>query len=85
MIETPKRFYIWNRRLYFTYKMKYSEAVAPYNNKMHHGWDEESMFIGMSYPLFEIENIYYDGHRCKYITVFGVTFGWLSTYSWEEK
>lgn len=85
MIETPKRFYVWNRCLYFTYKMKYSEGIAPYNGKMHHGWDEQAVYIGVSSPIFEYNNLYYDGHIIKSVTVFGIRIGWISTYSWEQK
>ncbi len=85
MLETPKRFYVWNRSLYFTYKKEYMEGVAPYNGKMHHGWDETAVFVGFSYPLFEYDNLYYDGHRVKAVTIFGIRFGWIFSYSWEEK
>ena len=85
MIEKPKRFFIWNRALYFNYHIKYQSGVAPYNQKVHHGYDEKSVFVGFDPQLYQYDNLEYDGHRIKAITILGLRVGWLSTYTWNQK
>lgn len=39
-----------------------------------------ALFIGFEPKWFDIENWYYDGHYSKGLVIFGIVFGYNSTY-----
>jgi hypothetical protein len=81
MNKTPSIIYIWSQRLYITYRW----AFHSWNNEHFDGkpWncrEEWFAFIGWNPKLWEIEDMYYDGHTIQSITILGLTIGKGFTY-----
>ena len=88
MIEKPKLLEWHYGRLFFAYRRKYSEYINEYcGDDLWHMWECWSVCFGHEpgSGLFNIENLRYDGHTYKSITLFGLTFGLHYSYDCEEK
>ncbi len=83
-IEKPKLIFVYCNKLYFTYKRKYVQATS-YNGTPMHGWDESAVYIGFENKMFGFDDLYYDGHTIKSITLFGITIGKYFSYTWAER
>lgn len=83
-MNKPNRFYIYQRKLYFTYKMNYSTGVAK-DGSEYHGWDEWALVFGIGDRWFGREDWYYDGHTFRGYYVFGLIFAKMYSYSWDRK
>ena len=85
MLEKPKRFFIHFRKIYFTYKLKYSTGTAK-DGTEYHGWDEWALVFGIADEgWFNMVNWYYEGHTMKGFAIFGLVFAKYYSYSWEKK
>lgn len=77
--ERPQRFFTWQRKVYWTYWMKYTWYNNPhFDNEEWHCWEEWAVFVGWKQPdwkWFGYEDFYYDGQTCQIITFCGIVFG----------
>ncbi len=79
-----KRIFIHGSRLFIEYKIKREDFNnTHFNNEPWHIKEYWSIYIGFHKKLWEYEDLYYDGHTAKSITIFGLTIG--KTYSYESK
>jgi hypothetical protein len=75
------RIYLYRLGLFYDYKRRDEHFKNEYfNNQDWYIQSEDFVFIRLSPRLFELENLYYDGHTVKSITVLGVTLGMGYTY-----
>lgn len=79
-----KRLFIHGTRLFWEYKINRENFNNPhFNNEPWHIKEYWSVFIGFEAKLWSFENLYYDGHTGKTITVLGLTVG--KTYSYDSR
>ena len=84
-METPKRFYWYNNKFFFTYKTKYTAWINKrIQNKPWHCWDEWAISIGKGDRWFGIDHWYYDGHIYDSITLFRIEIAKMYMYQSEE-
>ena len=87
MLEKPKLFYFYKGRLFITYRSKYTQWYNEHFKKPWHCWDEWAICIGHEPDagMFNKEDLYYDGHTYKSITLFGISLGKMYSYQSEER
>jgi hypothetical protein len=85
MLTKPQRIYLYNYRVYLTYKAKYSEYHNAYDNKDWHGWEESAIFIGFHNRMCEFMRTYYGGHTSISLTILGITVGKINAHKYEHK
>lgn len=82
-LQIPETFYTHSRKLFFTYR--WSHELYPnkhFNGEEWEAVEEWAVFIGFNpkhhgwFVLNSGDN-YHDGNTCRYVTLFGVTFGAL--------
>ena len=75
------RFFTWNRGLYFRHKFTEEDFINDYDNgEPWHCKDETTFYIKFAPKLFGTEDIYYDGHTVKSITLLGIEVGRYYSY-----
>lgn len=80
----PERFWVYKYGINFTYSIKYHTWHNKYDNKEWHGYDEKFIGICFNKHLFDIDDIWYDGHILKGITILGISFVIGDTYQAEH-
>lgn len=85
MLEQPKRIYIYNKRVFLTYRKKYERWTNErMGGKPWHCWNEWFVGFGVDFSAswFGFEDFYYDAHTyksfsfCKLVVFKG--FSWQS-------
>ncbi len=81
--KKPDRFYLYNRRLFLTYRTEYEQYLNEHDSAQWHCWEEWAVFFGFKPKTgkwFDYEDLYYDGHTLQQLTVFGISVGKLYSY-----
>lgn len=84
-MEHTKRFEIYCKKLYINYQIMWYAAPNSYDNNRY--WQHEEnkyVAIGFNPKLWELENITYDMHTYKAITILGLTIGYGYSYQDER-
>jgi len=79
----PKRWYFYNRRVFFTYRYNYEVYDNSYLGGLWHCMEQWAISFGFKVKTgkwFCNETWYYDGHTYREITFAGLTFGKMFTY-----
>ena len=79
----PKRVYTYRRKLYLTTWSRYEVYPNKVLGGVWHCMEEKAIFIGFKDELgawFSFDDLYYDGHTCHMITLFGICFGKIYSY-----
>ena len=86
VFEKPKRLFIYNRRLFINYRLRYETWINEYQgNKPWHIWEAWSFVIGFRDKCFEYDSTYYDGHTYVGITAFYLHIAKHYFYISDEK
>ena len=86
-MEKPKRFYIENKKAYFTFGQKYGQwNNTCMDNKPWHCLEHREIGFGLDdiFRFFHIDDFYYDGHIVKTLHILGLVFIYIYTYQSEE-
>lgn len=81
MKKTPPIIYFWSQKLYLTYRWRFSAwKNKHFNDRPWNCLEEWFVYVGWNPALWEREDLYYDGHTVKSITLLGLTIGNGYTY-----
>lgn len=82
--KKPDRFYLYNRRFFWTYWTRYARYNNPhFNNEEWRCWEEWAVFFGFKPKTgkwFDYEDHYYDGHTLQQLTFCGISIGKMYSY-----
>jgi len=86
VIERPKLFELYKRRLFINVKRDYSACFNEYDSRMWEYYDICSLVLGfdpgkwLTTKLFEKESFEFDGHTYDVVKIFGVVLGVATGY-----
>lgn len=81
--KTPKLQY-HAKGIFFNYNIQYSSYYNEHTKSMNEYEDMNFISIQFNPFLFDKQDIYYDGHTAKSITILGVSFSKGYTYAWKN-
>lgn len=75
MLERPERLYLYQRKLFLTYFIKYSKYYNEYFNADWHSIEERYIAVGFNeWHWFHIEHAEYESIEVHCITILGISF-----------
>lgn len=79
-MNEPRIFY-WRKGIIFVTDRRSTNFHMTHFNEPWNIVEEKSFKIGLSWPLFEKIEMYYDGHTIDGFTVLGISITWSYTYN----